>query len=124
MTVSGAEDLIEQNGRPEWRWSATISWRKDQWGAGYYTSYVGGVDDTSATLADGTPWRVDDLQTHNLYIQYTVDTAGPLDGTRLRFGGRNIFNEEPPLADNTFGYMGELHSPRGSTWYASVRKRF
>ncbi len=124
VTVNGAEDLIEQNGRPEWRWSATVSWRKDQWGAGYYTSYVGGVDDTSATLADGTPWRVDDLQTHNLYIQYTVDTDGPLDGTRLRFGGRNIFNEEPPLADSTFGYLGELHSPRGATWYASVRKRF
>lgn len=124
VVVTGAEDLIEQNGRPEWRWSATVTWRKNQWGAGYYTSYVGGVEDTGATLADGTTWRVDDWQTHNLYVQYTVKSDGFLDGTRLRFGGRNIFNERPPLADDTFGYMGALHSPRGSTWYAAIRKRF
>ena len=125
VVVNGAEDLVEQNGRPEWRWSATVTWRKDQWGAGYYTSYVGGVDDTGATNdVSGELWRVDDWQTHNMYVQYTIDSDGPLDRTRIRFGGRNIFNEKPPLADETFGYFGSLHSPRGSTWYMQVRKRF
>ena len=125
ISIPGADDLIEQNGRPEWRWSATVTWRKNQWGAGYYTSYVGAVDDTSATLPDGTQWRVDDWQTHNLYVQYVFKKSGAwTDGTRLRFGGRNIFNTLPPLADSELGYLGELHSPRGATWYASIRKRF
>ncbi len=124
IPIAGADSLIEQNGRPKWRWSATVTWRKDQWGAGYYTSYVGEVNDTSATLADGTQWRVDDFQTHNLYVQYTFDKGGWMDGARVRFGGRNIFNTLPPLADNELGFVGELHSPRGANWYASIRKRF
>jgi len=123
ITIPGAESLIEQNGRPEWRWSATVTWRKGNWGAGYFTSFVGEVNDTSASLADGTLWRVDSMQTHNLYVQYTF-RDGWMDGTRIRFGGRNIFNEMPPLADSELGFLGELHSPRGANWYASIRKRF
>lgn len=124
IPVVGAEDLIEQNGRPEWRWTASITWRKGQFGAGYYTSYVGGVEDTSATLADGTRWQVDSVQTHNLYFQYTFDTNDWADGTRLRFGARNIFDTQPPLADSDLGFLGELHSPRGRVVYAQIRKRF
>jgi iron complex outermembrane receptor protein len=124
ISIVGAESLIEQNGRPEWRWTGSITWRKGDWGIGYYTAYVGGVDDTSATEADGTPWRVDDQQTHNLYFQYSFNTDDWADGTRIRFGARNIFDEQPPLADSDLGFLGELHSPRGRVVYAQLRKRF
>ncbi|MCE3288880.1 MAG: hypothetical protein K0R83_892, partial [Caulobacter sp.] len=124
INIVGAEDLIRQNGRPEWRWTATVTWRKGDWGAGYYTSYVGDVEDTSASLPDGTNWAVDDVQTHNLYVQYTLDNDSFLDGTRLRIGARNLFDEQPPLADSDMGFLGELHSPRGRVIYASIRKRF
>src|SRR5215217_5406511 len=125
VVVNGAESLIRQNGRPEWRWSATVTWRKGQWGAGYFTRFIDNVEDTSATNdLTGQLWQVDSSQTHNVYVQYTFKTDDLLDGTRVRFGGRNIFNEQPPFADGTFAYLGELHSPRGSSWYASVRKRF
>jgi iron complex outermembrane receptor protein len=124
IAIVGAESLIRQNGRPEWRWTATVTWRKGDWGAGYYTAYVGDVEDTSATLADGTRWVVDDVQTHNLYVQYSFDNDSFLDGTRLRIGARNLFDEQPPLADSDLGFLGELHSPRGRVIYASIRKRF
>lgn len=122
--VPGAESLIEQNGRPKWRASSTITWREGQWGAGLFSAYVGGVDDTSARLADGTPWRVKPWLTHNLYAQYTIEGTQLIDEVRLRFGARNIFDEAPPLADTDAGYIGDLHSPRGRTVYASIRTRF
>ncbi|HYE45289.1 MAG TPA: hypothetical protein VEA44_05895, partial [Caulobacter sp.] len=81
-------------------------------------------EDTSATLADGTRWVVDDVQIHNLYVQYSFDTDNWLDGARLRVGARNLFDEQPPLADSDLGFLGELHSPRGRVVYASIRKRF
>jgi outer membrane receptor protein involved in Fe transport len=124
IPIVGAEDLIEQNGRPEWRWTASLTWRYGQFGAGWYTSYVGPVEDTSATLADGTRWEVASMQTHNFYFQYTFDTNDWADGTRIRFGARNIFDEQPPLADSDLGFLGELHSPRGRVVYAQIRKRF
>lgn len=122
--VPGAASLVEQNGLPKWRASATVTWRAGQFGAGYFASYTGPVDDTSATLADGTPWRVKSHLTHSLYGQYTFEDAGWLNETRLRIGVRNLTNNDPPLADGTFGYMGELHSARPRFWYAQIRKRF
>lgn len=125
ISVPGAESLVEQNGRPKWRSTATVTWRNGNVGAGYYMSYVSGVNDTSASLADGTLWRVDSYQTHNLYLQYTFDAPGQaVDDLRIRVGARNFTDETPPLADSEYGFIGDLHSPRGRTWYLSLNKRF
>ena len=124
VSLSGAGDLIRQDGRPEWRWSASATWRKDAWGAGWYTSYVDDVLDTSATNDDtGDYWVVDSAIRHNAYVQYTFDheTDKPL---QLRVGARNVFDEEPPLADESFGYLGGLHSSRGRFVYVNARKSF
>ena len=123
INIAGAEDLIRENGRPKWRASATVTWRAGNFGAGYYTSYVGSVIDTGATLADGTPFAVDDHMVHNLYLQYTVGD-GLLDGLRVRAGVRNIFDTLAPIADTSFGYIGDLYSNRGRSFYVSARKRF
>lgn len=122
--LEGAGDLIRQDGRPEWRWSASATWRMDAWGAGWYTSYIDDVLDTSATNDNtGDFWVVDSAIRHNAYVQYTFgyDTEKPL---QLRVGARNLFDEEPPLADESFGYMGGLHSSRGRFVYVSARKSF
>ncbi|WP_300395849.1 TonB-dependent receptor [Henriciella sp.] len=122
--LEGAGDLIRQDGRPEWRWSASATWRMDAWGAGWYTSYIDDVLDTSATNDDtGDFWVVDSAIRHNAYVQYTFGyaTEKPL---QLRVGARNLFDEEPPLADESFGYMGGLHSSRGRFVYVSARKSF
>jgi outer membrane receptor protein involved in Fe transport len=124
IVVRGAESLIEQDGRPRWRFTGTLTWRSGPLGAGYYTSYTGPVNDTSAQLADGTFFRVEEYMTHNLYLQYQGQKGSFLQGTRFRVGVRNMFNKLPPLADQSFGFMGELHSIKGRYWYASLRKRF
>ena len=123
INIVGAANLIEENGRPKWRGSASLSWRLGAFGAGWYGSYVGPVTDTSASLADGTRWRVKDFMSHSVYIQYTPE-SGWLDGTRFRIGARNVFNRLAPLADQNTGYFGELYNNRGRQFYASVSKRF
>lgn len=123
IIISGAQDLIEQNGRPKWRASASVTWRYDGFGIGYYGGYVGPVTDTSASLANGTRFRVDDYMTHSLYAQYEVD-GGPMNDLRLRVGARNLFNTLAPIADNSNGYIGDLYSNRGRQIYFSISKRF
>jgi outer membrane receptor protein involved in Fe transport len=124
-TVPGAESLIEQDGSPKVRASSTLTWRLNNWGAGLYSASVGGVDDTSARLADGTAWRLKPWITHNADVQYTFEGGeGALDEVRVRLGARNITNEQPPLADSEGGYFGDLHSPRGRMVYLSVRTSF
>lgn len=123
INITGAESLIEENGRPKWRGSGSLSWRYNGWGAGYYASYVGPVTDTSASMADGTRFRVGDHMTHSFYVQYEPE-KGLLKDTRFRIGARNIFNKLAPLADGTYGYIGDLYSNRGRQIYASISKRF
>lgn len=124
VRIVGANDLRLQNGLPEWRATSTITWRNGNWGAGLFSSYVSEVVDTSATLADGTEWVVDDWLTHNVYAQYDFDMPGILTDTRIRVGVRNIEGKDPPLADQSAGYLGSLHSNRGRWFYANLRKRF
>ncbi|ODP36319.1 TonB-dependent receptor domain-containing protein [Sphingomonas turrisvirgatae] len=123
INVTGAQSIVEENGRPKWRGSASVTWRYNGFGLGYFASYVGEVDDTSALLADGTRFRVDDYLSHSLYAQYTVD-GGPMDDLRLRVGARNLFNQLAPIADGSNGYIGDLYSNRGRQIYFSVNKRF
>ena len=60
----------------------------------------------------------------NVYLQYDFDTGNSLDGLRMRLGWNNVFDEDPPLADETNGYDAGYHSIRGRQVYIDVRKRF
>lgn len=122
LSVSGQGDLVRDYGRPEWRYTSSLTWRKEAWGAGWFTSYVGDVYD-DFNLLNNQPWIIEEYQTHNLYVQYELghDTDKPL---RLRVGARNITNEAPPLAATNFGYLGDLHSAQGRFMYVNVRKTF
>ena len=53
VDVPGSEDRVQQNGRPEWRSTASVTWRHEGWGAGLSYNYVGEVIDTSVTGPDG-----------------------------------------------------------------------
>ncbi len=122
LSVSGQGDLVRDYGRPEWRFTSSLTWRNEAWGAGWFTSYVGDVFD-DFNLLSNQPWIIEEYQTHNLYVQYELghDTDKPL---RLRVGARNITNEAPPLAATNFGYLGDLHSAQGRFMYVNVRKTF
>lgn len=119
-----AESLIEQNGNPKWRVSSSLTWTYNQFRVGANATYVGGVDDTSIRDTNGDFLRVDDHMLVNLYGQYSIESDGPFGNTRLRIGARNVFDKEPPLADETYGYMGSLYSPNPRYLYVSIQKEF
>ncbi|HVI33918.1 TonB-dependent receptor plug domain-containing protein [Phenylobacterium sp.] len=120
-TITGGGDLIRQNGRPEWKWSASLNWRYGQFGVGAFTQYIGDVEETALVDSAGTPWVIDSQVTANLYAQYEF-VDGWASDTRLRVGVRNLTDEKPPLSSN--GYFGELYQPYSRYWYVSVRKTF
>ncbi len=132
VAVGGLGQLLEIEGRPKWRFSGSVNWESGPVEVGLFGSYVGGVWDTSVTRdvlipttdPNGNFYRVDDLFTMNMSIAYTINNDTPLDGTRFRFAVNNLFDEDPPLADETYGFFSELHSPRGRTFIVELRKSF
>lgn len=132
VTVGGLGELLEVDGRPKWRASGSINWERGPVEVGLFGQYVGSVYDTSVVrdtliLSDDPNanfFPVDDFFTMNLSVAYTINDDTALDGTRLRFAINNLFDEEPPLADETYGYFSDLHSPRGRQFAIELRKKF
>lgn len=123
VSITGGGELSRQDGKPEWKWSASLTWKYDQITVGAFTSYVDDVDDTGLVDSAGTAWVVDSQLTGNLYAQYDFTKGWGAD-TRVRLGVRNLTDEAPPLASNTNGYLGALYQPYSRYWYASVRRSF
>ena len=127
-TVAGAGDLRKQNGRPDWRSRVALDWRYESWAAGISSNYVSEVTDTSTSATvNGSPQTlpVDSFTTTNVYLGYSFEKDNWLAGSRVRFGIRNINDEEPPLADElAHGYFGALHSNRGRYAYLNLSKEF
>jgi len=122
-SVTTAGSLIKLDGFPEFRATATITWRKDNWGAGVFISHTGQVYDTGPVQVAGNYYSLADWTTVNLYGQYAWKD-GKLDGSTLRIGVRNLQDKDPPLASSNFGYLGALHNSTGRYWYGSLTKSF
>jgi outer membrane receptor protein involved in Fe transport len=60
----------------------------------------------------------------NASVSYTIENNTALDGTRIKFGFNNIFNEDPPIADQSFGFFSSLHSARGRQFLFEIQKKF
>ena len=117
------EDLIEANGRPKWRATASLTWTLGQFRIGAFARYTGAVDETGFVDADGNPWRVESQLTANLYGQITIRDRDQHGGEmRWRIGVRNITDEKPPLTSE--GYLGSLYVPYGRYWYTSIATEF
>ena len=132
VRIEGLGQLLEIEGRPKWRFSGAVNWGSGPVDVALFASYVGKVWNTSVTrdvpIVSTDPnanfFRIDDMLTINTSVSYTVDNDTALDGLRLRFGINNLFNEDPPLADDTYGFLSQLHSPRGRVFRVEVRKPF
>ena len=132
ITVDGLGELLEQNGRPKWRFSSSINWDYGPVDVGLFGHYVGSVYDTSVSRDDpiesddpnANYFPVDEMFTVNFSIAYTINNDTALDGTRLRFAINNLFDEDPPLADETYGFFSDLHSARGRVFHVELRKKF
>ena len=125
ISIDNIGQLRLQNGRPKWRWTGALRWESGPVDASLFARYVGKVQDTSVTQDDtGEFYTVDDWFTLNASISYMIENDTALNGTRLRVGINNIFNEEPPLADQSFGFFSNLHSARGRQVSIDLRKEF
>jgi outer membrane receptor protein involved in Fe transport len=134
-------DNMRRNGFPEWRYTVGLDWDYRGFRTNATMRYVSEAYDTSLTCnssaacqSDSEPgivigntkyWRVDDWTVYNVTLSY--DFAQLSDKTRgfdASIGIRNLTNEEPPFADESFGYFTRLHNAYGRVYWARVGYSF
>ncbi len=132
---------------PDWRGSTTLSWRKQQWGAGLGLYYIASYTDVNATTTRavwdslGNPtyiqpifnngaysyrYVVHDTKSYNLYVTYRFAAQNRwLNNTNLRLGVNNLFDAKPPLSADSRGYDPSLYNnmARGLAWSFQLTKK-
>lgn len=114
------------NGNPDWRLSANFGYRLGKFGSSTSIRYVSSFKDTRANNIDVTGdgendfFDVDSWTRVNTFVDYRFD-VGPVQPFRLRFGVNNVFDKQPPLADDGRGFNSSVHSVRGREYYLQLR---
>jgi iron complex outermembrane receptor protein len=149
---SETDSLLEEDGRARWRANASVIWRQANWSAGWFAEYYGGSMDPGASLSTGAAgaaqyeqlgrpsyikvfndiggvvryrWWIEDVIQHNVYLQHRFGRQNNLlRNITARFGVTNIFDEEPPIADESRGYQGGTVSAKGRSYYLEISKKF
>lgn len=101
-SASPAVQQLQINGLPRTRGLVGVSWSHDRYRAGLRANYIGNFKDTSAPRgADGKYYGVGSYTTFNTHFDMAF---GKLRKTRVRLGVNNLFDRDPPLADEDRGY--------------------
>ena len=69
-------------------------------------------------------WTVKDWTVYNVTVGYDFSRLDRASGLILTAGIRNLTNEEPPFADESFGYFSRLHNTYGRVYWARVGYEF
>jgi outer membrane receptor protein involved in Fe transport len=121
--ITGGQDIVGQNGTPEWRGTGSASWRYNNITANWFTTYTGEFYSTALRYASGDFYHVPDTFVHNVSLAYTFEDGNRyLTGTRVLVGARNVFDKDPPLVAD--GYPATTYNPYGRYLYFNIRKSF
>lgn len=129
-------DNLRRNGFPEWRYTAGVDWDYKGFRANATMRYVSEAYDTSLTqstaiegpgivVGDTKYWQVDEWRVYNVTLSYDFARFSErVRGLDAAIGIRNLTDEEPPFADESYGYFTRLHNAYGRVYWARVGYRF
>lgn len=123
VEISGYGNLIGQDGNPEWKGMATLTWNYRNFTVGASARYVGTYYDTDLTDAEGNYYQVDSQVLANTFVKYDFNRGG-LDGFSFKLGVNNIADKRPPVTSDTYGYDSSLYQAYPRYWYVNVTKAF
>ena len=144
---SAVESFLEEDSITKWRGNLSVTWRHNDWSAGWFTSYFGRWVDTTALTtkavydALGQPrhikpfdddgiiryaWHVDATILHNVNLSWRPARPGAkwLGGVTLRGGLNNVLNTPPVVVDNGLGFQPATGATRGRQFWLEVSRRF
>jgi outer membrane receptor protein involved in Fe transport len=129
-------DLLRRNGNPEDRYTVTLNWRLGSFSTNLSMRHIGEFYDSSLTQSTSIEgpgivvgstkyWRVEPWTVYNISARFDFgerdDATG---GLALTAGIRNLTDEDPPFADESFGYRRQLHNSYGRVFWARVDYEF
>ncbi|MFC4307794.1 TonB-dependent receptor [Steroidobacter flavus] len=127
-------DIVNQvayTGPLQYRGNLSIGWSRNNWNAGWMTTYYGSYDQyniggvTTYTQAQGSN-TIPSQMYHDIYAGYEFDGEGMLGGMSVLAGIKNVFDKTPPF--DAYYLNSNYYSPFGDwrlrNYYLTLSKRF
>lgn len=121
MTVPGAAGIEALNtmfNPVDWRARLSLAWQAGDWSAGVTGIYVDSYRDNLST-----PTReIDSSLTFDMRAGFALDARG----SEISLSVQNVFDEDPPFANNPLGFAFDAQnaSPVGRLFAVEIRKRW
>jgi iron complex outermembrane receptor protein len=124
------EELIDIPPMPEWRVNGTLNWLlgghsamiRLRWTDGFDLSFNSSGLQAAQVAVNGTDRMKSILYTDINYSYRWEGLFGESRDTTFEFGGRNIFDEYPPVLLNLGGIESFVHDIRGAMWYIRLKQ--
>lgn len=113
-----ADDNGDTYSPPDWNFITSLFWNRGSWSAAAFGTYLSGFN----TNSGGNIWTNNTAIVSSTYPSvWKLDLRGGYEfkngvwrgrgkNLRVQVGVSNVFDKEPPFADNMYGYNGSLHS--------------
>jgi outer membrane receptor protein involved in Fe transport len=113
---TSAVELAGTFSYPRYKSNAGLNWIRGAWDSTLVWNYTGSYGQFYEVSRE----KVDSWSTFDLQVNYNG-----FKKTQLTVGGTNIFNTEPPWADeNYYGFDTNISNPKGAFWYVRARYTF
>lgn len=122
--IAGGGNLIGQDGKPEWKGSATLTWSHRGFTVGGSARYVGRFIDTGLSDDEGNYWQVKAQMLGNAFVKYDLGDASWYGGLSVKLGVNNLGGRRPPISSDSYGYVSSVYQPYPRYWYLNVTKAF
>lgn len=113
-----ADDNGDTYSPPDWNFITSLFWNRGAWSGSAFATYLSGFN----TNSGGNIWTNNTAIVSSIYPSvWKLDLRGGYEfkngvwrgrgkNLRIQAGISNVFDKEPPFADNMYGYNGSLHS--------------
>lgn len=123
------------DGPLKWRANLGVDWTQGSWSVGWNTQFYGSYRVCQSVLTDFTcsqeeTWqgssKIRGQNYSDIYASYDFKSGGVLEGTNLRIGIQNIFNQKPPAVASGVDQTGysSFADPRLQRFTLTLRKHF
>lgn len=109
---------------PEWRGVISLGWRRGDWAANLYTTYIGPHDENF--IGFGPPTFDTVLEDINEEWNFNPQVAySGFGDITITLGVRDVLDSDPPVSlSDDKAYVDGMYTGEGRFWYLRVRKDF
>jgi outer membrane receptor protein involved in Fe transport len=123
LNQAGAASLGPGTPAPaEYRLNLTVNYRLDAFQANLAYRHWSKLRPSSNPTLVYTDADIPAIDYFDLNLSYDVALAGHSGTVFLSIN--NLFDKDPPLADETYGFYSELYTARGRVFHVELRKKF